>query len=146
MRTRMGPEFTDLDQEQIDALLARNNVGRLAFTCNGEPDIRPLHYVYSGGRIYGRTSPGADFAGLQLPARVAFEVDEIEAIFRWKSVIVRGDIDLLSPEGAEADERKRAIEVLRRVVKETFIEGDPVPHRTVIFRIQPERMTGRASA
>jgi uncharacterized protein len=140
------PEFCVLDAEDVHAILSRNYVGRLAFDWGGRVDIRPLHYVFSGGRIYGRTSPGvkfAQFAGPQAP--VAFEVDEVEAVFRWKSVIVRGRFDILSPDGAEAAERWRAAQLLRRIVKNSLEASDPVPERDIIFRITVDEATGRAS-
>lgn len=146
MATLDRPEFRTLDTSDVDALLARNNVGRLAFIDDeGEVDIRPLHYVYWNRKIYGRTAPDARFCRDQdLPMRVAFEVDEVEAVFRWKSVIVRGEFTHVSPE-AEAEEWKEAVRRLRLVVKRTLTNGDPVPDRSVIFRITVERATGRAS-
>jgi uncharacterized protein len=147
VNTVHAPEFRDLDEQDVRSVLARNNVGRLAYAWGGEADIRPLHYAYANGGIYGRTAPGAKFAEIcVLPARVAFEVDEIDALFDWRSVIARGTFHILSPEGPEADEWLRAVELLRRVVKLTFREGDPVPDRNLIFKIDVEEMTGRASA
>lgn len=147
MQMRTAPDFRELDENDIRALLARNHVGRLAFAWGGEIDLRPLHYVFSNGRIYGRTSPGAKFTQIQeLPARVVFEVDEIEAVFRWRSVIIRGRFEVLSPDGPESDEWGNAVELLRRVIKKTFARGDPVPDRNIIFRISVDEATGRSSA
>lgn len=140
------PEFRELDENDIHSILARNNVGRLVFDWGGQVDIRPLHYVYSGGRIYGRTAVGAKFAhGVRFPAPVVFEVDEIEAVFRWKSVIVRGEYDILLPDGPNASERGEAIHLLRRVVKQTLEPSDPVPDRDIVFRITVDEATGRSS-
>jgi uncharacterized protein len=135
--------FKELDRNDVDSILARNNVGRLAFTSAGRVEIRPVHYVYSDDTLYGRTSPETSIAqSSELPAAVAFEVDEIESVFQWKSVIVRGELDVLSP---GTDEWKAAAELLRRVVKGTFTKRDPVPHRTTIFRLRVSEATGRAA-
>lgn len=146
MKRKHAPEFVDLDAADIRAVLTRNYVGRLAFCSMGQPEIRPLHYVVSEGRIYGRTAVGAKFAQMgNLPARVAFEVDEIDALFQWKSVIAHGEFTVLSPDGPDSEEWWRAVQLLRRLVKGTFTDEDPVPERDLIFRINIIAMTGRAS-
>jgi len=149
--THFAPEFRRLEPDEMQSILVRNNVGRLVFISGGEADVRPLHYVFSQSRIYGRSSPGAAF--LQQPGgRVAFEVDEVEAVFRWKSVIARGEIHRLIRDGTDSEEWENAVRLLRRVVKNAFLEGaqdgektDPVPERTEIFRISIDQLTGRAS-
>lgn len=56
-------------------------------------DIQPVHYVYSDGWIYGRTSYGAKYEALGETAHgwwpVVFEVDEVEDLFHWRSVLRR---------------------------------------------------------
>ncbi len=144
--TRPLPDFRELADDDIHAILARNIVGRLAFAWGGEVDIRPLNYVYSDGAIYGRTSPGEKFLRAEgLPAPVVFEVDEVETVLRWRSVIVRGQFDILLPGGPDSDEWMHAINLLGRVVKDTFGRSDPVPERNLIFRVTVEQATGRAS-
>lgn len=58
MSTVAAPIFRELGRSEIDALLARNNVGRMAYARGSHIDIEPLHYVYASGWLYGRTSPG----------------------------------------------------------------------------------------
>lgn len=144
MSTQAEPEFRELEERDMRSILVRNHVGRLAFSWSGEVDIRPLNYAYAKGRIYGRTSAGAKFIGIETPARVAFEVDEVESVFHWKSVIVRGNFEILSPD-RDAAEWESALKLLRRVIHSTFVPSDPVPERTVVFRITVQEMTGRAS-
>src|SRR5690606_33708160 len=146
MTPHRPPRFRELDENDIRSILGRNSVGRLVFDWGGRIDVRPLLYVYSNGRIYGRTSHNANFVQRDsLPAPVVFEVDEIEAVLHWKSVIVRGEFSLLDADGEDMEERERAIALLHRVVKGSFTEGDPVPQRDRIFRITVDEATGRAS-
>lgn len=56
----------------------RNRVGRLAFSFRDRVDIEPLHYVFRGGWLYGRPSPGSKLQTLRHNPWVAFEVDEID--------------------------------------------------------------------
>jgi uncharacterized protein len=140
------PDIRELDDNDVRSVLARNTVGRLAFCVDGDVDIRPLHYAFSHGRIYGRTGPGARFIKIEgNPARVAFEVDEVESVFHWTSVIARGHFHVLSGEGPDEAEWRRAIELLRRVIRDTFVADDPVPERNIIFRITVDEATGRSA-
>jgi hypothetical protein len=74
---------------------------------------------------------------LERNPRVAFQVDEVEAMFRWRSVVARGEFEMLSATGSEARLRtwRDALDAAREVLPETFTENDPVPFRTILFRI-----------
>jgi nitroimidazol reductase NimA-like FMN-containing flavoprotein (pyridoxamine 5'-phosphate oxidase superfamily) len=140
------PTFRTLGPEECTAVLARNHVGRLAYVWANQLYIEPLHYVYADGWIYGRTSPGSklDATG-ETWAPVAFEVDEVEELFRWRSVVVRGGFYTIPPDGAawEAAAWRRGVELLRELVPGTLGADDPVPFRTVLFRIAVQEATGR---
>jgi uncharacterized protein len=142
------PRFRDLEPHECEALLARNHVGRLAFAQGNRVDIEPLHYVHHEGWLYGRTSHGAklEVTGYDWWP-VAFEVDEVEDVFRWRSVVVHGGFHVLDEHGPEWErsEWRRGVELLRELVPDTFAEGDPVPHRRVLFRISVQEITGRES-
>jgi hypothetical protein len=45
--------------------------------------------------------------------------------------------------GWETAEWRRGLELLRELVPGTLAEDDPAPHRTVLFRIAVQEMTGR---
>src|SRR6476620_8514797 len=69
--------FRELPRDEIEEMLLRNKVGRLAFSFHDRVDIQPIHYVYERGWLYGRTSEGEKMATLQHNQWVAFEIDEI---------------------------------------------------------------------
>ncbi|HEV2132106.1 MAG TPA: pyridoxamine 5'-phosphate oxidase family protein [Longimicrobiaceae bacterium] len=104
-----------------------------------------MHYVFVGGWIYGRTAPGAKLTAVSHNRWVAFEVDEIEEMFAWRSVVVRGGFHVLSPDGPEHDRAgwQRRIELLQRILPSTFQDDDPVPFRNVLFRIAVQEASGR---
>ncbi len=134
-----------LDRKESEAVLARNHVGRLAYLSRGRIDIEPIHYVYGDGMLYGRTSPGSKVTHLLQDPSVAFEVDEAADLFDWKSVVVHGTVHLVE-DGAtpfKHDAYVLTVGRLRSLVPETLREGDPAPHRSVLYRIQIDAMTGR---
>lgn len=56
-----GPSIQELTDEQITDALARNSVGRIAFLNDGRLELHPIHYSFTDGRIFGRTSFGAKY-------------------------------------------------------------------------------------
>ena len=140
----MQGEIRELSRRDIDALLARHSVGRLAFTRNGEVDIVPINYVYAGGLLYGRTSPDGGLlkAGAS-DSGVAFEVDEIHSLRQWISVVARGTLHPIS-EQLEREEWLRTIGLMRRFSPEAFRAEDLSPERTELFRIVFHELNGRA--
>ena len=140
------PQFRDMTRTECEELLARNNVGRIAFSLHDRVDIEPLHYVFADGWLYGRTSMGTKIATLQHHPWVAFEVDEHRGVFDWKSVVVKGMFYLLEPEDTPVTVdpiMARGVALLRSLLPETLTASDPVPFRRTIFRIHLDEVTGR---
>jgi nitroimidazol reductase NimA-like FMN-containing flavoprotein (pyridoxamine 5'-phosphate oxidase superfamily) len=140
------PRIRTLSREECEQILSRNHVGRLAYAWKNHVDIEPLHYVHDGQWLYGRTSPGTkiNVTGEQWWP-VAFEVDEVEGIFQWRSVVVHGGFYVIPEDGPEWREeaREKGLELLRTLVPATLAADDPVPHRTVLFRIALQEVDGR---
>lgn len=143
-----SPVFRDLTDDESEALLSRNRVGRIAFSFRDAVDIRPIHYVYHDGWIYGRTSAGDKIITLRHNQWVAFEIDETDGMFDWQSVVAHGTFYCLCEEGTEHDRRlyERALKALRELEPETLTERDPVPIRTELFAIHLDSRTGRSSS
>ena len=136
--------FAELTRAQCDAVLARNEVGRVAYCDGAHVGVRPLHYVLDDGWIYGRTTAGEKIDAVRRNWWVGFEVDEMEGPFDWRSVLVHGGFYSLSPEDtADREHYDRAVNAIRRVSPEAFTEADPVPERTVVFGIAVQEINGR---
>jgi nitroimidazol reductase NimA-like FMN-containing flavoprotein (pyridoxamine 5'-phosphate oxidase superfamily) len=144
-RGRAAPHITEMSAATCLALLRRHSVGRMAFSFHDRVDITPIHYVYSDGWLFARTSHGAKMTTLQHAPWVAFEVDEFDGVFDWRSVVVHGTAYTVERDGSATEARlwSRGIELLRRIVPETGTDDDPVPFRTLVFGIHVDAMTGR---
>jgi nitroimidazol reductase NimA-like FMN-containing flavoprotein (pyridoxamine 5'-phosphate oxidase superfamily) len=142
------PVLRDLDFPEIEEMLKSHQYGRLAFSFRDRVDIEPIHYVYEEGWLYGRTSPGTKLTVLAHHPWVAFEIDEVRGLHAWRSVVVKGTVYFVETDGSEVDEEayRRTVTALRRLVPETLRERDPMPERSVLFRIHIDEMHGRASA
>ena len=83
--------FRDMSRDEIEAMLLRNRVGRLAFALYDRVDIQPIHYIYERGWLYGRTSEGDKIAALKHYASGGPEMDRA----RWLAGHAREQADLL---------------------------------------------------
>jgi hypothetical protein len=68
-------EFTRLNREKSLRLLADVSVGRLIFTVNALPTVRPMNFVLAGGLIVLRTAVGSAVTRKANGAVVAFEAE-----------------------------------------------------------------------
>src|SRR5688500_16024319 len=96
-----APWFRVLAREECQSLLARNRVGRIAFERGNRIDTVPIHYVFANGGLCGRTARGTRLARASenfsnaWPA--AFQVDEVDGLFDWRSVVVHGNLHAATP-------------------------------------------------
>ena len=139
------PVFRQLAPHEAEALLERNHVGRMAFTFHDSVDIEPISYVYTHGWLYGRTSHGTKLAILTHHHWVAFEVDEVAGQFDWRSVVIKGEFEIVPADlsGPDALAYIKALELLRQLAPDTWTEHDRVPFRNVLFRIHIDEIIGR---
>jgi len=139
------PIFKTMTERESRALLRRQYVGRIAFSFKDRVDIEPIGYVLKGGWLYGRTSRGQKLIQLKHNPWVAFEVDEIDGAFDWRSVVAHGTVYFLNPEGEEHPDFGRAVALFKKLDPRTLDESDPAPDRTIFFRIHLDRLSGRVA-
>lgn len=138
--------FREMGDAEARALLASHHVGRLAYTFHDRVDIEPIHYAMEGHWLYGRTSIGSKLSTLAHNRWCAFEIDEVRGPFDWKSVVVKGAFELLDPETiGSSDDYDRAVKLARELLPEAFTADDPARHRTTLFRIHINELSGRAA-
>jgi uncharacterized protein len=143
-----APSIRSLSSAECYQILARNHVGRMAFSLHDRVDIEPLHYVFDDGWLFGRTAVGKKMTILRHRPWVAFEVDEIDGMFDWRSVVVHGGFHVVTADGPplEAKAWERAVELVRQLVPATGSPSDPAPFRTVFFRIAIDEVAGRVAS
>ncbi|MBT0773402.1 pyridoxamine 5'-phosphate oxidase family protein [Kineosporia sp. J2-2] len=112
-------------------MLHSTDIGRLAVTIGGRPDIFPVNYAVADGYLLVRTAGGSKLSAAA-GERVAFEVDGYApGISRAWSVVLKGHADELTElaDLAAADE-----------LPLTPLHGAP-KHR--FLRIVPQELSGR---
>lgn len=140
--------FRELSRDEIEAILLRNKVGRLAFSFHDRVDVQPIHYVYERGWLYGRTSEGDKIAAIKHNQWIAFEVDEVADIFEWTSVVIHGSLWIIHPRGSPRAEElwAKAAELVSAIVPGALTEHDPVAFRQILFRIAVSDVRGREAS
>jgi len=137
--------FREMSRDEIEDMLLRNKVGRLAFSMHDRVDIQPIHYVYERGWLYGRTSIGDKIAAVKHNQWVAFEIDEITDLFDWRSIVIHGSFWILPPRGSPRAEElwTKAAELVGTIVPGALTDQDPVAFRQTLFRIAVSDIRGR---
>ncbi|MCC8425144.1 pyridoxamine 5'-phosphate oxidase family protein [Mucilaginibacter sp. UR6-11] len=80
----------ELSEKEIEDLLTEQVIGRIACYADGQLYNVPINYVYGEGYVYAHSALGKKIAMMRKNPEICFEVDNIESVFRWKSVIAWG--------------------------------------------------------
>jgi nitroimidazol reductase NimA-like FMN-containing flavoprotein (pyridoxamine 5'-phosphate oxidase superfamily) len=147
MTRTLDPTFRDLTVDEATALLTRHHVGRIAYSFHDRVDIEPISYVFADGAIYMRTAPGSKLATLAHAPWVAFEVDEVEGPFDWRSVVAHGTVYVLRESGSPTERAvyRKAVERLRELMPTALTDDDPIPARRIVIKLHLDRIAGRAA-
>ena len=141
-----------LNKLQIDFLLRREMVGRIGCSAGGMTYVVPITYVYDGENILAHTREGLKIEMMRENPIVCFEVDHVENMANWQSVIIQGQFEALKGKAAE-DAVQLLVNRLHPLVNsETMVprhalepRKTPVPHdvQVVVFRIAIKDVSGK---
>lgn len=143
----------ELDQTQIAHLLNEQVTGRIACHADGKTYIVPVNYGFGGTFIYGQSAVGQKIRMMRQNPVVCFEVDQIQTIFNWKSVIIQGRFE----EVKEMAEKERLAQgLIHRLMPLSRNPGDHPAHgitekesdvgdkiQLIIYKIHIEQCSGR---
>jgi nitroimidazol reductase NimA-like FMN-containing flavoprotein (pyridoxamine 5'-phosphate oxidase superfamily) len=141
-----------LNSNQIEHVLQSLIVGRLGCHSDNKTYVVPVTYAYNGNYIYGHTKEGLKIDMMRKNPMVCFEVDVIENMSNWRSVIAWGKFEeLKTPE-----QRKEGMKILMDTVMplmtgETTISNSMTDShqntieamKGVVYRIELTKKTGR---
>ncbi|HEY7094427.1 MAG TPA: pyridoxamine 5'-phosphate oxidase family protein [Ktedonobacterales bacterium] len=142
-----------LNRTQIDQVLRSEVVGHLGCFHEGRIYVVPVSYVYDGECIYGHAADGMKLRMLRANPQVCFQVERIENLANWVSVIVWGEFEELAHD-AEKEAMRLFLERMEPLqVSETALS----PHRApagvpaldlqgqpmVLYRIKVTERSGR---
>jgi nitroimidazol reductase NimA-like FMN-containing flavoprotein (pyridoxamine 5'-phosphate oxidase superfamily) len=141
-----------LNPEQMDHVLRSQVVGRIGCYADGSVYLVPLTYLYDGQYIYGHTKEGLKVRMMRHNPRICFEVDAIENLANWQSVIIQGIFEELTGEESQNARRMLLNRMTPLLVSEMSMSDDsPGIHQPITashlalitFRINILEKTGR---
>lgn len=140
-----------LSPDQIEALLNQEVIGRIGCNANGITYVVPITYAYDGAYIYGHSREGLKIQLMRTNPMICFEVDRMENLANWQSVLLWGKYEEL-----KGDARKVALEKLVArfrplMTSETSVpthgieahQNDEGGMKAIIFRIAVKEKSGR---
>lgn len=143
-----------LNETEIEALLERNVLGRLGCTDGETVYVIPINYVYHKNCILAHSTEGKKITFMRSHPQVCFEVDEIENLVNWQSVIVWGNFEEIED---EMEKQKHMEMMMGKMLKLKIIDQPTPPHefaerqrphhpgyvQVVIWRIAINKKSGR---
>ncbi len=108
-----------LSAEEIEQLLWSEVVAHLGCHVEDRVYVVPVQYVYDGRSAYLHGSEGLKLSAMRKDPRVCFEVDQVNDLSNWRSVICSGSFEELH---GDESERARKLIVTRIA---PLIRGEP---------------------
>lgn len=135
----------ELTEQEVEDVLRTEIIGRIGCHAYGRTYIVPITYRYDGRFIYAHSAEGMKLHMMRENPHVCFEVDSMDDLANWRSVIAWGTFEELHGLHAE-----RAMEMLVAHI-EPRVNGPPgasvhpthATHPVVLYRIELEEKTGR---
>lgn len=135
-----------LSPDDCIQLLTRCRIGHLGCSEKGEIYIVPIAFFYEDKHIYCHSNPGRKIEIMRSNPKICFQVDDVEDLFCWKSVMVTGQYEELKS--------KEAIETVQALVKKISQKdlelsatlGNQLLSQlelAILFRINIEKISGR---
>ncbi len=143
-----------LQDSEIDEFLASHRIGRLGCHFQGKTYVVPIQYRFQGDHILCYSMEGMKLDYMRANPMVCFEVDQIESMSQWTSVILWGRFVELgrTPPSAE-DLGWFSLENLKAKTRpnspppegQPFERPDPEAHfrQAFFYKILIEEKTGR---
>lgn len=79
-----------LNSDEIESLLFGQVLGRIGCIFNGRPYVVPVTYVYDGRRVICHSAVGQKIEAMRERSEVCFEVEHVDSLGTWQSVVANG--------------------------------------------------------
>lgn len=142
-----------LDKAQIFQVLQLQLYGRLACQQNGKIYVIPISYAFDGKHLYARSREGKKIDILRQNLQASFQVDIIDSLSNWRSVLICGRYSELRTLKDQAkaikllDARFGPLHVSQSISKSSAgihpPESVEKKQKAIYFRISIDEVSGR---
>ncbi len=139
----------ELNERQIEHVLRSEVIGRIGCIAEGRPYVLPITYVYDGTCVYGHSVDGVKMRAMRSEPSVCFEVEHVDNLANWQSVIAWGTYEEVRGEEAEAGMRLLVDRLMPLLVSSTSGPPDGANaeessgRHAAVYRIRLGERTGR---
>ena len=142
----------ELNAEQIEHVLSANVIGRIGCQMDGKVYVVSVTYIYDNGFIIGHTGEGMKIDMLRKNPDCCFEVDTMQTMANWQSVITWGTFEELHGDEATKTMQKLISRLMPLITSQTSQPSHSTEqtHRqdthlvkAVVYRIRLKGKTGR---
>lgn len=146
----------DLTPSECLELLSEHFYAHLGCAENDEPYVLPITYIYKDGFLYGSTQEGRKVDIMRKNPKICIQVERMGSGLEWESVICWGMFEEVTDEKSMQDIKLLFGEQHGKIlleegktpvsptVKNLSMQRSGYPENTVIYRMKPYRMTGKA--
>lgn len=136
-----------LNSRQIEQVLHSEVIGRIGCLDRGRVYVVPITYVYDGTSVYGHSVDGVKLRAMRADPRVCFEVEQVDNLANWRSVIAWGTFEELRNQDAEAGMRLLVDRLMPLLVSSTsgpaHEQGHQTSRQAMVYRIRLDERSGR---
>ena len=141
-----------LSTHEIDVVIKQQVIGRLGCHADDITYVVPISYAYDGDYIYSHTLEGMKLDIMRKNPKVCFQVDAMDNMANWQSVIAWGEFEELREKEMRDEALQKLVNrVLPMISSETthlspqwpFPSKDIGSIKGIVFRIRIKEKTGR---
>ena len=141
-----------LTPAQIEEVLKREVVARIGCFANGRPYVVPITYAYDGESVIGHSAHGMKIDMMRRNPNVCVEVDHVDDLAHWRSVIAWGTYEELSGDAALEGVEALMSRLAALMVSQTSMPAphyarphgrEPLAEGMIVYRIRLREKTGR---
>jgi uncharacterized protein len=135
----------ELDAQQCERVLRTEVIARIGCLSDGRVYVVPVTYVYDGTYVYGHAMDGAKLRAMRANPHVCVEVEHVDDLSNWRSVIAWGTFEECDGPDWDAGFAMLAERIMPLL---TLPANQPPPDLSVlrrgsVYRIKLDLMTGR---
>ncbi|MFM9841201.1 MAG: pyridoxamine 5'-phosphate oxidase family protein [Cyclobacteriaceae bacterium] len=142
-----------LSKSQIDHILDSQVIGRIGCYADGKVLVVPITYAFDGECIYAHSKEGMKIKMMRKNPKVCFEVDVVDNMANWRSVILWGEYEELKGRASQEKGMKILTDRLMPLVASETLKSNEhhsmrpqmveKEQKAIVYRIKIEERTGR---
>lgn len=134
----------ELNAQQIEDVLHGEVIARIGCLHDGRVYVVPVTYVYDGTHVWGHSMDGAKLTAMRAHPQVCVEVEHVDDLSNWRSVIAWGTFEECTGEDWRAGMALLVERIMPLLTFPPHARPDPQGPKTgVVYRIRLTSKTGR---